>query len=287
MPRATVPFINRAAIIFDFDGTLAPDSFASLLESCGIDKDSWEQEHVEPRVEDGWDHLLAKMASLIETSQSSEKPITCQHLANIGEQVTLFNGVPDMFDTLRSRARAIIPDIEVEYYCISSGFGQIVRGTPIAKEFKEIYGCEFFCDESDRITFVKRVVTHSEKVRYIQQVAKGLSLSEKKSEPQEVYRNVPAEDWHVPLHQVIYVGDGASDQPVFHLLNGGGGIAIGVAKGDSVDDWQYYQEVNAGEHLQNLVTSDFEENSELMQSLTVGLESICKRIQLTRLGKDE
>jgi hypothetical protein len=31
----------------------------------------------------------------------------------------------------------------------------------------------------------------------------------------EVYREVSAEAWHLPFSQVIYVGDGSSDMPVF------------------------------------------------------------------------
>lgn len=287
MQAATLPFINRVAVIFDFDGTLAPDSFEGLLASCGIDKELWEREHVKPRVDEGWDHLLAKMAALIETSGHLKEPITRQRLVKVGEQTDLFDGVPEMFGILRTHAREIIDDIELEYYCVSSGMGEIVRGTPISGEFEAIFACEFAYDDQDAIASVKRVVTHAEKAHYLLQIAKGLGHSGRKSEPHEVYRNVPAEKWHVPLRQVIYAGDGASDQPAFHLLNGSSGIAIGLVKGNSSQDWQYYQDVNAGEQLQNLAPIDYCRDSELMQSLTLGLESICKRMHLNRLGQDD
>jgi hypothetical protein len=33
--------------------------------------------------------------------------------------------------------------------------------------------------------------------------------------PSDVYREVPAEAWHLSFSQVIYVGDGSSDMPAF------------------------------------------------------------------------
>ena len=44
----------------------------------------------------------------------------------------------------------------------------------------------------------------------------------------EVYREVPAEAWHVPFSQVIYVGDGSSDMPAFSLMREHHGTALGV-----------------------------------------------------------
>jgi hypothetical protein len=38
------------------------------------------------------------------------------------------------------------------------------------------------------------------------------------------------------------------------------------------------------ERVENLAEADYREGSELVQSLTLALESICKRIALERLG---
>ncbi len=98
---------------------------------------------------------------------------------------------------------------------------------------------------------------------------------------------MPEEEWHVPLDQVIYVGDGASDMPAFSLMNDHGGIAIGLYKGDTVEEWRGQAHMHAGRRVENLVPVDYSEESELMQSLTLAVESIAKRIALRRLGQGE
>ena len=64
MSSPTKPFINRIAIVFDFDETLAPDSFPVLLEHLGIDPEPFKQEGVRRRVEEGWQKVPAKFYAL-------------------------------------------------------------------------------------------------------------------------------------------------------------------------------------------------------------------------------
>ena len=106
------------------------------------------------------------------------------------------------------------------------------------------------------------------------------------NEPREVYRDVPEREWHVPLSQIIYVGDGASDMPVFELLNGNGGMAIGVYD-ESATDWDALQAVSQSRRVQNLAAADYGEESELMRSLKLAVQSVCKLIALRRMGKGE
>ena len=49
-------------------------------------------------------------------------------------------------------------------------------------------------------------------------VAKGLDLKGPNA-PADVYRDVPARDMRVPSRQLVYVGDGGSDMPVFRMVN--------------------------------------------------------------------
>lgn len=89
MTTATKPFINRLAIVFDFDETLAPDTFSLLLENMGLDADAFKQEKVKPLVE---------------------------------QQLKPFLGVPEMFERLRQCAQNLIEDVDVEFYLIFGGF---------------------------------------------------------------------------------------------------------------------------------------------------------------------
>ena len=69
MTTATKPFVNRLAIVFDFDETLAPDTFSLLLEDMGLDADAFKQERVKPLLEQGWDKYIARAYCLVEESK--------------------------------------------------------------------------------------------------------------------------------------------------------------------------------------------------------------------------
>ena len=89
------------------------------------------------------------------------------------------------------------------------------------------------------------------------------------------------------LTQVIYVGDGASDAPCFTVVNQAGGIGIGLYKGHNTEEWSEQEKINANQRVANIAPPDYRENSELMQSLTLAVESICKGIALSRLSIGE
>jgi hypothetical protein len=288
MQTATEPSYNRIAIVFDFDDTLAPNSYSSLLDRCDLDIDTFLKKRVQPLIEDGWDEILAKFYCLIEESHRTDGcTITRQLLADVGREIKFFNGVPEMFDRLRTCASKLIPDIDVEFYLLSSGILEIVCGTPVADEFKTLWGCEFHFDHSDEISFIKRTVSHPEKTRYMLQLAKGVSDEGDVGQPAHVYRNVPTDQWHVPLEQVIYVGDGSSDMPVFALMKEHHGIAIGVYKSSTAAKWGGNSDVDAQRRVENLAPVDYSDDGELMRSLRLAVESICKRIALRQLSKGE
>ena len=287
MSRATEAFHNRVAVIFDFDKTLAPDSVDALLSHCGFDPERFREERVEPLKKDGWDATLAQFFRLIEASHSDEGPtITRRLVQEVGKKMDPYEGVPEMFEQVRKSVKAIGEEVEVEFYLLTCGFLQIPSSMAIAKNFEAIWGSEFHYDSNGEIAFAKQVITFPEKVRYILAMAKGLS-PEGANEPADVYRQVPDEEWHVPLDQVVYVGDGGSDMPAFQLLNDRGGIAIGLFKGSSPDEWSGYDSMHARRRVQNLARADYRAGSELMRSLTLAVESLSKLIELRRLGIGE
>ena len=65
------------------------------------------------------------------------------------------------------------------------------------------------------------------------------------------------------------------------------GMGIGVFKAESAQDWRGYDDMDAGRRVQNLAPANYREDSELMRSLKLAVESICKRIALRRLSTGE
>lgn len=287
MSQATVPFHNRLALVFDFDETLAPDTFSALLNHCQIDADRFENEKVKPLTDSGWDKKLARFHCLIEESRSRDDlTITKETFVEVGQQLELYPGAEKMFERVRSWAHDVVPDVEVEFYMLTAGMLEIPRATSIASEFRVMWGGELHFAENGELSFVKRTVSYPDKIRYLLKLCKGLDIDHPKI-TDDVYRYVPEDEWHLPLSQLIYVGDGDSDMPAFAYLKEHSGLAIGVYQADSAAGWEGHADMHDGRRVQNLAASTFEKDSELMTSLKLAVESVTKQIALRRLSQNK
>ncbi|OYD91534.1 haloacid dehalogenase-like hydrolase [Nostoc sp. 'Peltigera membranacea cyanobiont' 210A] len=286
MTVSTKPLSNRIAIVFDFDDTLVPDTVDALLESLGIDALEFRQEKIRPLIDKGWDKILARFYALIEESKRQDNKITQEYIASFGQELAPFDGVNKMFDRLQQCAHESNSKVEVEFYLITCGMLEIARHNCIAPNFKAMWGCEFSYGDRNGIEFLKKIVTHTEKTRYLFQIAKGFDDYQDDGKA-FVYRDLPPEELHIPLSQVIYVGDGASDIPCFSLMNQEQGTAIALYKDSTPEEWGQDLKMTQSQRVANLAPVDYSENSELMQSLTLVVEGLCKRIALQQLSVNE
>lgn len=288
MPQATQSVSNTIAIAFDFDDTLVPDTYDALIKDFGYDSKTFRAERYYPLLKDGWDGIPARFHTLIEEGKqrSDGKKLTQSYIKDFGRQLQPFPGVDEMFARLRQSARDISPDIEIEFYLITSGFVEIARNTSIADQFKAMWGCEFHYDESGQAQYLKRSISHPEKPRYLYFLSRGAD-GHSENDLLFVYEDVPPDEIHVPLNQIIYTGDGTSDLPCFALLNQAGGIPIGVYKDGTAQDWAQEYQVSQSQRVINLAPADYSQDSEMMQSLTLAVEGLCKQILLRQLGRGE
>lgn len=288
MTTSTQPFANRLAVVFDFDETLAPDTFAVLLEDLGLDADAFKQERVQPLVNGGWDKYIARAYCLVRESnrRSPQDKITKERLVKVGKKLQPYDGVPQMFDRLKQCAKNVVADVEIEFYLISGGFIEMARNSSIAPYFKAMWGCQFSYREDGEIEFIKQQMTNTEKTSYLYYLSKGMDANKEK-DLMFAYSSVSKDKLRIPLTQVIYVGDGASDAPCFAVVNQNGGIGIGLYKQNSTKVWSQQEKIDANQRVANIAPPDYTENSELMQSLILAIENICKQIALRRLGVGE
>lgn len=281
MSKSTIPAKKKMAVVFDFDETLAPPTHKYLLDKTGID--AGERENLVQRLlDDGWETGLARAYSWIKYSQAGEPVITRQMFREVGEEMELFEGVDSLFDRLRGFCTD--DDIEMQFYLLTAGFLEIPQSTSIAKEFHHMWGGAYAFNEEDELVFVKRMITHEEKREYIQQLAKGTGTGGPNA-PSDSHQHVDEEDMHIPFSQIIYVGDGSSDRPVFSLLHSKGGISIGLRK-ENASHWKEEDKLREAQKVDNLLAADYSEGSELMQCLQLAIESVCRKIELRKLAED-
>lgn len=282
--RATRGFHDRMAIIFDFDLTLAPATVPAVLRAMGVEEpDRWVHDRLEPMVRDGWDKILARGPLLARTAEERGVELTREFVAEVGRRLAIFEGVEDALPALRDLGRELSGGAEVELCVLSSGFVEIMGASPVAPLVDAMWGSALYWGEDGRLIGVKRAVIHSEKARYLLALAKGLDMSGA-DEPQHVHHATPIGEWHVPLDQMIYVGDGASDVAAFKLMHEHGGIAIGVDHSADDEMWAAADDIFESARVDNLAPPDFREGSELHRSLCLAVECVAKRIALRRFA---
>jgi hypothetical protein len=287
--QATRPLHERIALIFDYDATLAPSSIDAVLERLGHEPEEFRRTRIKRLIEEErFEAVMAGFYAFVQESRGrKDGKVTRALFEEVGRGIEPFPGVREMFGRVREWAEAVVPGIEVEFYVVTSGHEEIHKATPIAGEFKEIWGSEFHFDENGEVAFPRRILTFQEKQQYVLQIAKGTSAAGPNS-PEGAYRPLPEDEFHVPLDQVIYLGDGGSDLPVFELLNDHGGIAIAVSKAERAEDWASLSKMRPGRRVENVAgPADYREGSELLRSMQLAVESICKLVALRQLARHE
>ena len=286
MTRATAPVHARIALAFDFDETLGPSTYPEVLRRCGYDDpDAFVAERVEPLVrERDWQTPLARTHALIEALAADGRRLHEADLAELGRDYPLYDGVAEMFDRVRERARRAAHDIDVRFYLITAGFAEVPENTPIAREFDAVYGGAWAFDAERGLVGAKRLLTDYQKVGYLMMIAKGFELGG--PIPADIWRPIDPADWFVPLDQMVFVGDGSSDMPAFGLMGEHGGIGLGVRHRRGPDSWEHADEAHPRRQVESVGPADYTEGSETLESLLLATDVVASRVALRRLGGD-
>jgi len=270
---------NLIAIVYDYDQTLSPTYMQDevIFPTFGIDsKKFWARCHALVR-EQGFDNELAYMKVLLDTLDI-DRPTTTR-LRELGQSLNFFPGLPEMFeefDTLLLSPQHRAHGIRVEHYIISSGLKALIDGSRLAKYVRTVFGCEFAEDREGRITFPKRVISHTQKTQFLFRINKGLlDMS------QDVNDHMAPDARPVPFEHMIYVGDGPTDVPCFTVVRQHGGHAIAVYNPDDPQRTSFkkcYQLSTHADRVRHIAPADFRRGSHLRLLLEQMVEEVATRI---------
>lgn len=219
------------ALVFDFDGTLGSDTISTLLTSQKIDSEKFWIE-VAKLVKDDWDPPLAYMHLLKKYAQEGKINISIKTLRALGSTLPLFPGLPNAFGDLkifiREHPELQKARVKLEFYVISGGIEEMIRGSEIAKHVNGIFGSNFAYDKEE-VVGIKSAISFTEKTRYLYGINKGISAKELRTNPYKINDALPVETRRIPFSQMIYIGDGPSDIPCLSAVTQYGGTGIGVS----------------------------------------------------------
>ena len=183
------------ALIYDFDGTLAPGNMQEYDFIPAVGKSAaefWEESNVIAKAQDA-DPILTYMAKMIECARRKGLSLKREAFRESGRKITYYRGVREWFG--RINAYGAGRGIDVQHYINSSGIKEILEGTDIAREFKNIYASSFLYDDEGAAYWPAVGVNYTNKTQF---------------------------------KHMIFIGDGTTDIPCMRLVKSQGGHSIAV-----------------------------------------------------------
>ena len=224
------------AFLYDFDKTLCttdmqdytfipslgytPGEFWSIANSFGF--------------ENRMDGLLAYMYTMIEECRKKGIRLDRDYLVSCGHAIELFPGVQDWFSRINAFGETL--GVEIEHYVLSSGLREIIEGSGVSHEFKEIYACEFFYNEEGLASWPKLDVNFTNKTQFVYRINKGiLDVAKDK----ELNASMPDDSKRIPRKQ--NGGTGVFVHDARRLFLGFGFVLERVAQSDAQNGLGLYR----------------------------------------------
>ena len=218
------------ALLYDFDKTLCTQDMQNyaFISSLGMQPAEFWQEANSFGWRERMDGILAYMYTLLRKAKEKGLSIQRQDLVEMGRSIVLFPGVKEWFERINAFGES--QGVEIEHYILSSGLREIIEGSGISHEFKEIYASEFYYDESGIPVWPKLDVNFTAKTQFVYRINKGVLDV---ANDRDLNASMPDDSKRVPFTNMIYVGDGLSDVPCMKMMSSYGGQAIAVYQPES------------------------------------------------------
>lgn len=213
------------ALLYDFDKTLCTTDMEdyTFIPALGMTPPQFWALANDFGRKNRMDGLLAYMYTMMTECKRRGIRMDRDYLVACGRAIELFPGVRDWFARINAFGESL--GVTVEHYVLSSGLTEIIEGSGIAHEFKQVYACEFFYGPDGLAAWPKLDVNFTNKTQFVYRINKGvLDVAEDK----KLNDSMPDEGKRVPFTNMVYIGDGLSDVPCMKMMHAYGGHSIAV-----------------------------------------------------------
>lgn len=260
------------ALIYDFDGTLSPSNMQEydFLKAIGLkNKKNFWAENSDMVTKHNASNVLCYMKLMLDKAKAAHVSIKRQQFVDFGKNIELYAGVKEWFGLINKLGKEI--GVNIEHYINSSGLYEMIEGTPIAKEFKEIYACSFIY-EDDVAVWPSVAVDFTAKTQFLFMINKGIKRI---SENSRVNEYTPDEERAIPFQHMLYFGDGETDIPCMKLVKQQGGCSFAVYKPRSAKKKAAAGKLVKEDRVNFVCQADYTEGSEIHRIV----EAVIKRIK--------
>ncbi len=225
-PETKAQCSPKAAIVYDFDGTLARGNIQerSFIPAVGLTQEEfWARAKAMAKAGDA-DKILCYMRLLIESANEKNLPVTEEQLRQHGRDAALFPGLADgsWFDRMNCFAEEL--DLDLEHYIISSGTDEMIKGCPIHRYFTRIFASHFLYQDG-RAAWPALAINYTSKTQFLFRINKGIPNS---WDNESINAYMPDSNRPVPFRRMIFIGDGDTDIPSMKMMTFQGGYSVAV-----------------------------------------------------------
>ena len=271
------------ALIYDFDGTLAPGNMQeySFINAVGMGKEEfWGETHKMSQGQDA-DGILIYMLFMLQEAKKKGLSITRESLRQFGKDIHFFKGVESWFQ--RINKIGLKEGVIVEHYINSSGLLEIMEGSKIAKEFKTIFASSYYYSKKGNAMWPAAAVNYTNKTQVLFKINKGI-LNIHDSE--EVNSSVPEDEKRVAFSNMIYFGDGETDVPCMKLTRQLGGSSIAVYDPGRKDKKKIADLLLSQKRVNYSCPADYSRGSKIEEIVTKIIRKIVADDQLAKLSSE-
>ena len=153
---------KQIALVFDFDGTVAPDVMLSpIFNMIGIEPGLfWDKTKL--LTEEGYDREIAYLQALVFICREKGIALSNSKIRELGAQLQFYEGFPYVLDRLSRIAGS--DGYELAVYVITAGLEEMVMGSRLGPYLTRCWGCGFAEDMNGCISHPNRIVTSANKV---------------------------------------------------------------------------------------------------------------------------
>ncbi len=259
------------ALIYDFDGTLSPGNMQEFgfIQAIGKTPDEfWRQSNQVPEGQEV-SSILSYMKLMIDEARAKGISLTRDSFVSFGKHIELYDGVKEWFSLINEYGRR--HGVIVEHYINSSGQTELIEGTSIAKEFKKIFACSFWYDESGVAVWPAVAVDYTGKTQFLFKIAKGIMDI---SDNTKVNESQKEDDKPIPFSHMIYLGDGTTDIPCMKIVKMFGGNSIAVYSPENRKQHDTARKLLKQDRVNFICQADYRVGGQIYEVVTTIIDKI-------------
>lgn len=252
-----------AAIVYDFDGTLAQGNIQehSFIPELGIDKnDFWKDVKAIAKQQDG-DEILVYMWKMLNEANNRGVKLTRASLTAHGCMTPLFAGVTEWFERINGYATDL--KLHLEHYVISSGIHEMIEGCSVFSAFKRVFASRYIYDASGVAVWPAVAVNYTTKTQFLFRINKGIDNT---WDNEGINKWMQPDARPVPFSRMVFIGDGETDIPAMKMVRHQGGHSIGVFDPERWKRGELQQRIHgliAEDRVHFVAPADYTEHSQL------------------------